>query len=248
MRRLANVAAVTSLIAGTAVCWRRRVVSCENEQKASAPPHRVLIIGGGLTGSLTAALIRRRWPAGASEQPLDLHVWERASYAAGRFGATAAHGKAVADLGAQVLSTVDPNDERVRAGHGITKHVSRLAMAEVQSMMDAGILIEACSETLCATEERLNWEGLWRHFWAARGMCSVLETLLTESKANILFGVRCDSVRDVCINGRTKLMVRGSGPAAPDRWLPEYQKEKTPEQIVASHQVDVFDADRKSVV
>ena len=58
--------------------------------------------------------------AGAAGRPLRLTVWERATYPSGRFGATAAHGAAVADLGSQVLSTVDPRDERAQPGHGIS--------------------------------------------------------------------------------------------------------------------------------
>ena len=102
----------------------RRSCQCDPAVQ-SKNPHRVLIVGAGITGSLTASLIRRRWPVGEHTQPLDLHVWERASYPAGRFGAVAKHGEAVADLGAQVLSAVDPNDERAREGHGITKKVLR---------------------------------------------------------------------------------------------------------------------------
>ena len=149
---LAAVAATASCAAGA---YGYCASHCEVPQ--TTKPYRVLIVGAGLTGSLTAALIRRRW---CSERPLDIHVWERASYPAGRFGAVAIHNGAIADLGAQVLSTVDPNDERAREGHGITRKVLQLAYNDVQRMLDDRLLIEAPTNMLCPTVERL---GSARH-------------------------------------------------------------------------------------
>ena len=103
-------------------------------------PFRVLVVGGGLTGSVTAALLRRRWKDRARE--LEIHVWERATYPAGRFGAVAKHGEATADLGAQVLSVVNPFDERAREGHGITMDALRQAFAEATSLKERGLLVE----------------------------------------------------------------------------------------------------------
>ena len=88
---LAAVAATASCAAGA---YGYCASHCEAPQ--TTKPYRVLIVGAGLTGSLTAALIRRRW---CSERPLDIHVWERASYPAGRFGAVAIHNGGNGQLG-----------------------------------------------------------------------------------------------------------------------------------------------------
>ena len=87
------------------------------EPAAAEPELRVLVVGAGLTGVLAAARLRAR--ADAAGRPLRLTVWERATYPSGRFGATATHAAALADLGSQVLSTVDPHDERAQPGHGM---------------------------------------------------------------------------------------------------------------------------------
>ena len=208
----AAVAAVSMAAGGYSVC----VSHCKAPQQK---PYRVLIVGAGLTGSLTATLIRRRW---SSDRPLEIHVWERASYPAGRFGAVATHEGAIADLGAQVLSTVDPNDERAAEGHGVTTNVLRLAYNDVQRMLDHGLLVEAPADMLCETEERLNWEGLWRHFWAPQGMSSILRAFLVTSGARVVFGLRCDSVKQLrSDDGVVKLVAKGSGAAAAGRWTRE---------------------------
>ena len=86
---------------------------------------RVLIVGAGLTGALTAALLRRRWQQRFEKQPavtpeLELSVWERASYPAGRFGAVLEHGEHVVDMGAQVLTVADARHHNAsHGGHGI---------------------------------------------------------------------------------------------------------------------------------
>ena len=210
--------ASAAVAAATASCAAGAYSYCASHREApqKVKPFRVLIVGAGLTGSLTAALIRRRW---CSERPLDIHVWERASYPAGRFGAVATHNGAIADLGAQVLSTVDPNDERAREGHGITKNVLQLAWSDVQRMLDDRLLVEAPTNLLCPTEERLNWEGLWRHFWAVQGMSSILRDFLTASQARVVFGLRCDSVQQIqSDDGGTVLVAQGAGASAAGRW------------------------------
>ena len=99
------------------------------------PPllHRVLIVGGGLTGLLTGMLMRQKWnkrmkdqyaTATATPPPppipnfprLHLTIWERASYNAGRFGAAFEHDGEVVDMGAQVLTVADPSHHNAGAG------------------------------------------------------------------------------------------------------------------------------------
>ena len=64
----------------------------------------------------------------------------------------------------------------------------QLAYADVQKMLDNGMLVQAPAHMLCPTEERLNWEGLWRHFWAPEGMSSILRAFLAAADAHLLGG------------------------------------------------------------
>ena len=128
---------------------------------------------------------------------------ERASYASGRLGAGASlPGRAHCDLGAQVLSIVDPTDERStatqrpQAAHGITPRDVDHAHELVTSLESRGLLVPAPDDALCGTEERLNWPGFWRHFWGSPGggLRRVLKTLLDDAGVQPSFGVRVGSL------------------------------------------------------
>ena len=113
-------------------------------------PYRVLVVGAGLGGCLAAKELRRRFGDAA-----ELHVWERATYTAGRFGAVAKAGELRVDLGAQVLSVVDPGDPRALPGHGITRDALEGAWTEVQALAERGLVEPVGDEQLAPTEERL---------------------------------------------------------------------------------------------
>lgn len=170
---------------------------CEGAEKSAE--YRVLVVGAGLTGSAAAALIRREWPT--TSPRLHLTVWERASYPAGRFGAAAFHGADVADMGAQVLSIIDTDEEHAHAGeggHGITLDAIELAKAETQRFQASGLLRPAEDDHLAPTEERMLWEGIWKHFHAPSGLVSILYDYLREARPDELhFGHRVHSVSRV---------------------------------------------------
>lgn len=144
---------------------------------------------------------------------------ERASYASGRLGAGASlPGGVHCDLGAQVLSIVDPTDERStatqrpQAAHGITPLDVDLAHELVTSLESRGLLVPAPDDALCGTEERLNWPGFWRHFWGASdgGLRRVLRTLLEDAGVQPSFGVRVGSLEATAAHdGASRLRVRG---------------------------------------
>ena len=113
------------------------------------------MVGAGLTGCLTAALLRRNWPVSEHEPTLNLTIWERATYPAGRFGAVLHYNESVSDIGAQVLSVVDPDEEHIHVmdgGHGIGRAALLMAKAEVKEMKDRGLLVEVPDDTLEAKE------------------------------------------------------------------------------------------------
>ena len=65
-------------------------------------PHRLLIVGAGLTGSVTASLLRRRFP----RDVLNITVWEKSRGAGGRMttNRNPSDPRCTADLGAQYVS------------------------------------------------------------------------------------------------------------------------------------------------
>ncbi len=187
------------------------------EPAAAESEIHVLVVGAGLTGVLAAARLRAR--ADAAGRPLRLTVWERATYPSGRFGATAAHGAAVADLGSQVLSTVDPRDERAQPGHGISTGAARAAWALRGDLVARGLLTPAPDEALGAVEERLNWPRLWHHAHAPRGLGAVLRALLEDARPDaVRFGLRVDGVAATHAGGTAWGVQRhGDGASTPLR-------------------------------
>lgn len=65
-------------------------------------PHRLLIVGAGLTGSVSASLLRRKFP----KEALNITVWEKSRGAGGRMTTNRdpSDSRCSADLGAQYVS------------------------------------------------------------------------------------------------------------------------------------------------
>ena len=153
-------------------------------------PFRVLVVGAGLGGCLAAKELRRRFGDAA-----ELHVWERATYTAGRFGAVAKAGELRVDLGAQVLSVVDPGDPRALPGHGITRDALEGAWTEVQALKERGLVEPVGDEQLAPTEERLLWPELWRQYAAVGSLSDVCAALLADARPDAVhFGRRVDGL------------------------------------------------------
>ena len=164
-KTLIPVAAASFIFASQHQRQQQATATASEETRTSCP--KVLVVGGGLTGSLVSSFLRARAPPGG----IEIHVWERASYPSGRFGALVQHENgATADLGAQVLSLVDWKDPRALPGHNITNDVLKLAASVVEDLKTSNHLVQAPDDALCATEERLNWPGLWQHYWAPQGL------------------------------------------------------------------------------
>ena len=79
-------------------------MSFMSEKGEMAVPHRLLIVGAGLTGSVSAALLRRKFP----KELLDITVWEKSRGAGGRMNTNRfpgdSKGLSSVDLGAQYIS------------------------------------------------------------------------------------------------------------------------------------------------
>ena len=195
------VAAVYSACSTHTASLENRLCRCEaagNDE--AADPFRVLIVGSGLTGCLTALRIQQRLandrPPSKNARPvIDITMVERATYPSGRFAAAATYrGNVAADIGAQVLSTINPLDHRALGGHGVEVKDIKLADMLVQKLKSQGVLVRAPDEVLGETEERMLWEGLWMHYFAPSGMVSILQKLLDWAGIEPIFGVRIDSI------------------------------------------------------
>ena len=159
----------------------------QDEQKR----YRVLIVGGGLTGTLVGLRLKQ---LGIRDE-IELTLVERATYSGGRFGAGVSFMGSHADLGAQVLSCVDPSDARANPGHGISLSDLRIANDLVHSLSEKGLLVEAPDTALCATEERMLWDGLWKHWWAPNGgFRELLNHIQQMAGIQPLFGIRIDAI------------------------------------------------------
>lgn len=83
-------------------------------------PHRLLIVGAGLTGSVTASLLRRKFP----KDVLNITVWEKSRGAGGRMttNRNPSDPRCTADLGAQYVSATSAyakSHERQVAYHNL---------------------------------------------------------------------------------------------------------------------------------
>jgi len=161
---------------------------------------RVLIVGGGLTGCLTAVHLRQEWDRlhHGSGNNLELHLWERASYPAGRFGGvTHINGEGRADMGAQCVSLMNPNDHRAVEGMGVTREDIERAWHMVEQLCTQGILHPVHDDRFNPhVEERKIEPGLWKHFWSNNGNDSVLRAIFMRARVNaVQFGIRVDRVQ-----------------------------------------------------
>lgn len=73
-----------------------------NTDEKMPSPHRLLIVGAGLTGSVTACLLRRKFP----KNVLNITVWEKSRGAGGRMttNRNPSDSRCTVDLGAQYVS------------------------------------------------------------------------------------------------------------------------------------------------
>ena len=238
---------------------------CDGNTDTNQRTFRILVVGMGLTGCLTAYRIRERYEAlllkskvhnynhnhnanpGPSTTNIEIHIVDRASYPAGRFGALArfnnnndinnsnnntnnsnnnhtnscTNSSSIANIGAQVLSIVNPYDPRSRGdGHGITYQDVKLAYRIVQKFVQQKLVQLLPNSVLRGdTCERMIWENLWYHYGTTSncnedngggGMSGVLWYMLTTTihPTTIRFNTRIDSVRtcsrNTCIPNKNK--------------------------------------------
>ena len=75
----------------------------------SLTPYRMLIVGAGLTASVTSALIKQQLPS----ESVEVHVWEKSRGIGGRMNTNRSpDGQATVDLGAQYITKTDKYAEK----------------------------------------------------------------------------------------------------------------------------------------
>jgi predicted NAD/FAD-dependent oxidoreductase len=131
----------------------------------------ILIIGGGPTGCMVAAKLRKLFPS------LSITLWECARGPGGRFAAAhfdLGEGNIMMDMGAQVQSC-NMTDDLVRM--------------EVTPLVEKGLMSRCYS--LSSTEERSKESSHLTHHWARNGTTSILHHYLSAAKLDELrFGRR----------------------------------------------------------
>jgi len=128
-------------------------------------PHRVLVVGAGITGSFAVRTLRRALGAEA-----EIEVWEQARGTGGRLSTTWGQaGNTKADMGAQYLSLDTHNAE---------------AKDLYEELVTAGVIREAETASLVNTPERPEGSG-WRHCYAPAGTSSALKHIIAAAGATL---------------------------------------------------------------
>lgn len=139
-----------------------RVLGGQGEDATGSVP-RILLVGAGCTGALTAALLRRGALETSSAQKLV--VWEWGRGPAGRmssFWAEVGGERVLADVGAQVLS--------LRDAANLPEWIKPL-------------VVDASGSGLATTDER---QPGWCHFHAPAGMSSIQRASLDDAQPDEL--------------------------------------------------------------
>ena len=108
---------------------------------ALPPPVQLLIIGGGLTGSLLASLLPPALAASAA-------LWEKSTNA-GRFATAVARGSgapALADLGAQYLTAFDEPSAAALAEAHAAGVLARVPPGAVPHKRQPGLAFRSCDK------------------------------------------------------------------------------------------------------
>lgn len=101
-----------------------RIFHAMNFADKMPSPHRLLIVGAGLTGSVTASLLRRKFP----KDVLSITVWEKSRGAGGRMttNRSPSDPRCTADLGAQYISATSAYAKSHERQVGISIRVTSL--------------------------------------------------------------------------------------------------------------------------
>ncbi|RMX48111.1 hypothetical protein pdam_00002604 [Pocillopora damicornis] len=123
-------------------------------------PHRLLIVGAGLTGSVTASLLRRKFP----KEALNITFWEKSRGAGGRMNTnrSASDSRCTVDLGAQYVTA--------------TPDYYRSHESFYQELISAKVLVPFNG----IIEGENKKEGM-KNFTAPSGMNSIVKNFLNSS-------------------------------------------------------------------
>lgn len=126
---------------------------------------RVLLVGGGLTGAVTGAILRRELPH------IELVVWDKARGAGGRMSTSRSphNGQCSVDLGAQYISA--------------TPEYAKLHEPFYEELVGAGIL----SPLTCKFEGMKNTAEDTKHFVTPQGISSLVKHFLKKADMDVRF-------------------------------------------------------------
>lgn len=148
---------------------------------------KFLIVGAGLTGSLTAALLKR------ASLPIVATVWDKAKGAGGRMSTHRDPGSPdlQVDMGAQYVSRT-----RARAEGGGDREYELLKESLYEELVSNGVLTPFCG---CIEGERADLTAsVVQNYASPKGLNDIVKHFLVQSGANVSFQRR---VTGVCVGG-----------------------------------------------
>lgn len=153
-------------------------------------PHRLLIVGGGLTGSTTAYLLRKMF----AKDILAITVWEKSRGAGGRMNTyrSEINSLATVDLGAQYisLSSADYAQSHERF---------------YQELLTAKVL--APFKGIIEGEREAKTKSGFSNFVAPSGINAVVKYFLNLSESNVFYSTHCSTVNCCEKRGQAGQMV-----------------------------------------
>jgi len=145
------------------------------EMLARAAMEKVLVVGTGLTGAVTASLLREKLP-----NSTQIHVWDKSRGAGGRMGTSRGpKGKTTVDLGAQYISSTPEN----YANHN-----------RFFTELEVGKILEPLKGSIVGDK---NHEDGTKHFVSPNGVGSVVKHFLKKSGAVISFNKQITDVSEI---------------------------------------------------
>lgn len=140
-------------------------------------PHRLLIVGAGLTGCATASLLRKKF----SKDALNITVWEKSRGAGGRMNThrRESDSRATVDLGAQYISVSSADYAR--------SHESFY-----QELLLAKVLVPFKGVIEGERKAKMNFG--FSNYVAPSGINNVVKYFLKLSESSVSYSTRCSTI------------------------------------------------------
>ncbi len=135
---------------------------------------RLLIVGAGLTGSLTAALLQN------TLLPVAVSVWEKSRGAGGRMTSHRhpSHPDLHVDMGAQYISKTEPKLD-------VDQEFEQLRESVYQDLLSVGVLVPFSGQIIGEREDFV--KSVTEKYVSAKGLNGIVKHFLSQSRASVSF-------------------------------------------------------------